>query len=100
MPTQVRERALSRGAAMARRMTGRSVGSRTQSGSGFQDLHLTDSAFDDGNQLAVDAKIDSNKVIWQENDPENPQNWDHRKKVFPGFGVAYGCRTDSNFIPR
>lgn len=67
---------------MARRMTGRSIGSRTQSNT-FQDLHLTDSAFDDANQLAVDAapSIDSNKVVWQENDPENPQNWHHRKKA-------------------
>ncbi|GAA5905253.1 hypothetical protein JCM6882_003727 [Rhodosporidiobolus microsporus] len=75
---------------------GRTRSGTTWSEGGFPPLHLQDSAYSDAHrqlsrisrraeQEAESAgeegeKADPNKVVWKENDPENPQNWSDRYK--------------------
>ncbi|GAA5879809.1 hypothetical protein JCM1840_001903 [Sporobolomyces johnsonii] len=67
---------------------------------GFPELHCVDSAFDDAHRALSrvsrtsgegqprqepepqpqEQQPDPNKVVWDENDPENPQNWTHAKR--------------------
>ncbi|GAA5919902.1 hypothetical protein JCM1841_002104 [Sporobolomyces salmonicolor] len=76
------------------------TGASRWSENGFPELHCVDSAFDDAHRALSrvsrssaerqlgqkpdlqpqEQQPDLNKVTWEENDPENPQNWTHAKR--------------------
>lgn len=84
--------------ATRRRTRGMSLGGNGPTG--FPELHLIDSAFSEAHRqrsraysvmvdqatgeeiVIVEEQDDPNKVQWNEDDPENPQNWTARYKWF------------------
>lgn len=44
---------------------------------------------DDEDDEDEDPEVDPHKVTWQENDPENPQNWSNEYKVSIIFSLFF-----------